>query len=100
MQFLLKHRKFPHLSNFAVDKNETQRYNDLQKLCNLQVWYVFSNQEFHFKTWYWIPVSKAIEFQEHESKHGPFYAVPIDQCIAVSDTDNLSRILSEMSKFF
>lgn len=88
-----------HYDEFPVGVDETHRYCELQKLYNLQVWYVFSHKKDHWKTWYWIPAAKAMEKTRLGCK-GHFYTVSKDSCITTAHTDSLTRILSEMSKFF
>ncbi len=92
---------------FQIDEKETEEYCNLQNYFNLQVWYVFANENEHFNNWYWIPVSKVLEFSKKEktifpsSKFGGNYCqVSMKKFIQVSQSDNIGRLFSEISKFY
>jgi hypothetical protein len=84
---------------YAVDSDETKKYSSLQRKFNLNIWYVLSNEELDFKTWFWIPVSKVFEsgIQLHQSSvsGSEFYAVPLDEFIQIAYDDSLDRLLSK-----
>jgi len=90
-------------SEFHIDEEETKQYCNLQDYFNLQVWYVFSHQDYHFKTWFWIPVAKVLEcgkaYKSTKTKK-KYVSVPLENFITVSTTDDLGRLLSQMPKFF
>lgn len=88
------HKKYP------IDSLETKKYSSLQRIFNLHIWYVISNEEFDFKTWLWIPVSKVLEsgipkYTSSVSKED-FFAVPPENFIQIADNDSLERIFSKM----
>ena len=88
------HKKYP------IDGLETKKYSSLQRVFNLHIWYVLSNEEFDFKTWLWIPVSKVLEsgvpkYTSSVSKED-FFAVPPENFIQIADNDSLERIFSKM----
>jgi len=87
---------------FYFDEEETKQYCNLQNLFNLQVWYVLSNEDCHYETWYWTPVSKVLETGELflNPKRERYCAVKISRFIQLSKSDNLGRLFSEMPKFF
>ena len=88
---------------FHINEEETKQYSNLQEYFNMQVWYVFSHESYHFNTWFWIPAAKVIECGRsyRSSKTGEKYiSVPIEKFIMVSVTDDIGRLLSEMPKFF
>ncbi|HEC77231.1 MAG TPA: hypothetical protein ENI33_08270 [Thermoplasmatales archaeon] len=88
---------------FQIDENEAKQYCNLQNYFNLQVWYVFSSEEYHFNTWFWIPVSKVLEVGKSykNKKTGEVYrSVSLEKFITVSATDNLGRLFSQTAKFF
>ena len=87
---------------FHVDENETKQYCNLQNYFNLQLWYVFSCEDYHFNTWYWIPCSKVLELGElHKSeKYGEYRAVSLDNFITIPLTHNIGSVFSEISKFY
>jgi len=95
-KLITKYKKFP------LDSKETTKYSSLQRYFNLQVWYVLSNEEYDYKTWFWIPVSKVLEegkLEKYKSSKfgGDFFAIPITKFIQVADDNSLDRLFS---KFF
>ncbi len=88
---------------FYINGDETKRYCKLHSFFNLQVWYVFSHEDYHFNTWFWIPALKVPEFGEirtNPNTKEAYFSVPLDKFITVSATDTIERIFSEMPKFF
>lgn len=100
-----KHEKF------FINPLEVEKYINLQKLINIQCWYVISNEDNHFQTWYWIPMNKIIEIIKDPKKNNAFkfklkadpkkesYSVPISEFIQVSSNDSLSRIFEKIFEF-
>ena len=87
---------------FYFDEKETKQYCNLQNFFNLQVWYVLSNEDCHYDTWYWIPVSKVLEtgrIYQQKNKSQKYCSVKMERLIQVSMSDNLGRLFSEMPKF-
>ncbi len=86
--------------NYPIDSEETKVYSSLQRKFNLQVWYVLSNEDYDYKTWLWIPVSKVLEagIAEHiSSKSGmDFFPVPSTEFIQIADDDSLGRLFSKL----
>ena len=87
---------------FQISEKETKQYCNLQNYFNIQVWYAFSNEHNHFNTWHWIPVSKVLElgkvFTNPEGQN--YCAVSMNKFVQVSQTDNIGRLFTEMSKFY
>ena len=85
---------------YPLDGIETKKYSSLQRLFNLHIWYVVSNDEFDFKTWLWIPVSKVLEsgIPRYTSSlsNEDFFAVPPENFIQIADGDSLERLFSKM----
>jgi len=85
---------------YPIDYEETKKYSSLQRIFNLQVWYVISNEDFNYKTWLWIPVSKVIESgieQQRSSKSKmDFFPVPTEEFIQIADDDSLSRLFAKI----
>lgn len=84
-----------------IDGIEVEKYLSMQRTLNLQVWFVISNKNFHYKTWYWIPLPEIIRsgLEFDSSKSGQkAYAVPINEFVQVADTDNLERVFSKIFK--
>lgn len=86
---------------FPLDSEETTRYSNLQRNFNLQVFYVLSNNDYAYKTWFWIPVSKVLEigklkkFTSRISKMD-FFAIPVSEFVQISFDDSLDRVFSKI----
>jgi hypothetical protein len=95
----VKNRKInQEYGNFCIDFNETQKFSSLQRLFNLQIWYVISNEDYGYKTWFWIPISKVLESnikQKISSKSNEgFFPIPVSEFIQISDNDSIDRLFS------
>ncbi len=97
----VKYKKPVHeFRRFPLDANEVMTYSRLQRYFNLQVWYVISNEDYDYKTWFWISVSKVLEEGKlkkfKSTKSGEeFFAVPITSFIQISYRDSLERLFSK-----
>lgn len=84
---------------FFINADEVEKYMNLQRMFNLQCWYVISNEKYHYKTWFWIPITKVVksgfEFKSKEKGYG-CYSVPISEFIQVSDDDSLERVFTKV----
>ncbi len=93
---------------FQIDTAETEQYCNLQNYFNLQVWYVFANEQNHYKTWHWIPVSKVLEIAKKERKifdsprgGGSYCSISMDKFIQVSHSSgNIGSLFAEIPKFY
>jgi hypothetical protein len=87
---------------FFINVGEVEKYMNSQRTFNLQFWYVISNEKYHFKTWFWIPISKVMKagfiFPTKEGDR-ECYSVPISEFIQVSDNDSLERVFAKFLKF-
>ena len=86
---------------YPIDSEEIKKYSSLQRKFNLNIWYVLSNEDFDYRTWLWIPISKVFEsgrpvFTSSKSNMN-FYAVSPREFVQIADDDSLDRLLS---KFF
>ncbi|MCK4521799.1 MAG: hypothetical protein KAU20_04445 [Nanoarchaeota archaeon] len=85
---------------FTLDSDETKKYSSLQREFNLHIWYVLSNEDCDYKTWFWIPVSKILEegTPRYVSKKSQmyFFAVPPTKFIQISEDDSLDRLFSNL----
>jgi len=84
---------------YPIDSYETKKYSKIQRLFNLHIWYALSNEDYDYRTWLWIPVSRVLEtgipkFISSKSKED-FYAVPPEEFIQISEDDSLERIFSK-----
>ena len=86
--------------NYPIDSEETKIYSSIQRKFNLHIWYVLSNEDFDYKTWLWIPVSRVLEagITEHiSSKSGmDFFPVPAKEFIQIADDDSLARLFEKL----
>ena len=85
--------------NFCIDFNETQKFSKLQRKFNLQIWYVLSNENYNYQTWFWIPVSKVLEsdiipLTSSKSKE-EFFPVPIEEFTQLSGNDHINKLFSK-----
>lgn len=92
---MLEYKKFP------LDAEETTSYSNLQRNFNLQVWYAISNEEYDYKTWFWIPVSRVLEIGKIEKYTSSkskmeFFAIPLSEFIQISFDDSLDRLFSKV----
>ena len=95
---------------FFINVEEIEKYINLQRIFNLQSWYVISNEKYHYKTWFWIPTTKVVKsgliFKPKDKnkkswqKTTECYSVPISEFIQVSDTDSLERVFTKFLKFY
>ena len=90
-----KYKKFP------IDAEETQSYSNLQRNFNLQVWYVLSNEDYDYNTWFWIPISRVLEIGKIEKfvsnkSEMEFFAIPSSEFIQISSDDSLDRLFSKV----
>lgn len=84
---------------YPIDSYETKKYSKIQRLFNLHIWYAVSNEDYDYRTWLWIPISRVLEagiprFISSKSKED-FYAVPPEEFIQISEDDSLERIFSK-----
>ena len=82
-----------------IDEIETKKYSSLQRKFNLQVWFVISNEDYDYKTWLWIPVSKVLESGiksriSTKSNEG-FFPIPLEEFIQISDNDSINRLFEK-----
>jgi hypothetical protein len=89
-------------NKFFLNAAETDKYVNLQRRFNLQTWYVISNEDYHFNTWFWIPATKALESGFHfisKVTGTNCLSVPVENFIQVSSDDSLERVFSKILKF-
>lgn len=89
-------------NKFFLNAEETDKYVNLQRKFNLQTWYVISNSDYNYNTWFWIPASKALESGFHfisKETGTKCLSVPIEDFIQVSSDDSLERVFSKILKF-
>jgi len=87
---------------FFLSVKEVNNYIEMQRIFNIPIWFILSNEEYHYKTWFWIPVvdipKVAFKFLvKNENRES--YSIPISEFTQVSDADNLQRIFSRLLRF-
>jgi len=96
----VKDKKITEHKTYCIDTRETEKYSSLQRKFNLHIWYVVSNEDFDYKTWLWIPVSKVLEsgIKEHTSSLSGmnFFPIPTDNFIQIADDDSLDRLFTKI----
>jgi hypothetical protein len=93
----VKNKKIdPTYRNYCLDGKETKKYSSLQRIFNLNIWYVISNEDYNYKTWFWIPISKVLESgikkQTSSLSGDDFYPVPTEGFIQIAETDSIDRL--------
>jgi len=87
-------------NNFPIDASDAKKYSSLQRRFNINTWFVISNENVAYDTWYWIPVSKVLEAGinlRRSSKSGElFFPIPKNLFIQVAGSDSLSRLFSKL----
>lgn len=93
------HEKY---KNFPLDILDAKKHSSLQRKFNLPIWYVLSNEEFDYKTWFWIPVSKVLEEGKNPKpkftspkSNMDFFAIPVSEFIQIAEDDSLDRLFSK-----
>lgn len=63
------------------------RYSSFESIFRIPVWFAISNEDFAYRTWYWISLTKIIEntpvSTSGTEKKDLFRAVNIKDCITV-----------------
>lgn len=84
---------------FCIDSNETKKFSSLQRKFNLQIWYVLSNENYNYNTWFWIPVSKVLEsgreIKESSKSGEDFFPISAKEFIQISDNDSIDRLFTK-----
>jgi hypothetical protein len=96
----IKNKKInPTFKNYCLDEKESKKYSSFQRKFNLQIWYVISNEDYDFKTWLWIPVSKVLELGIDTCKSSKtnedFFPIPPENFIQIADNDSIERLFSK-----
>jgi len=86
--------------DFAMDNLDAKKYSILQSKFNMHIWYAISNEDYDYKTWFWIPVSKVLEeelpkYISSKSKMD-FIPIKLDQFIQISKEDSLDKLFSNL----
>lgn len=86
-------------NDFIIDEKEITKYLEFERTVKIPVWFVFGNYNEEYKSWYWIPLTKALECKERKNKTGtpnPFRAIKSSDCITIqAGIDGLERLLRD-----
>jgi len=95
----VKYKKISKYGDYPIDAEETKKYSSMQRKFNIPTWFVVSNEDFDFKTWLWIPVSRVLELgimEKKSTKSGQdFFPIPPEEFIQIADDDSLDRLFSK-----
>ena len=84
---------------YCIDKAEIRKYSSFQRKFNLQIWFAVSNEDYGYKTWFWIPVSKILELnlepRESNKSGEEFFPFPADEFTQISYNDSIERLFSK-----
>ncbi len=87
-------------NEYPIDAYDSKKYSSIQRRFNINTWFVISNKQVGFNTWYWIPVSKVLECgidTKRSSKSNQlFFPIPKNKFIQVAGDDSLSRLFSKL----
>lgn len=65
--------------------------------------HVISNDRYHYKTWFWIPITKVVKtglIFRPKGKNKNCYSVPISEFVQVSGDDSLERVFAKFLRFY
>lgn len=86
---------------FFISADEVEKYINLQRIFNVRVWFAISNERYHYKTWFWIPITKILKagfiFKTKKDKE-ECYSLPMSEFIQVSEDDSLERLFTKFLK--
>ena len=96
----VKNKKInPQYKNYCLDEKETKKYSSFQRKFNITIWYAISNEDYDFKTWLWIPVSKVLELgidtKKSSKSNEDFFPMPPENFIQIADNDSIERLFSK-----
>jgi hypothetical protein len=86
--------------DFALDSIDAKKYSVLQRKFNIHTWYAISNDDYEYKTWFWIPASKVLEegLPKYVSSKSRMDFIPIklNKFIQLSIEDSLDKLFSNI----
>ena len=88
------------MKSFFIDSDEVEKYLNLRRIFNLPLWYVISNENYHYKTQFWITVSEVAKtglFFQSKDKENMCYS--ISDFIQVSSDDFLERVFNKFLNY-
>ena len=86
-------------SKFCICDLKTKKYQNLQKIFNLEIFYAITNDKMHFSTWYFLPISKAVELRKkYLVKEKNYISAPIDSFTQLSNNENFTKLLAGQRK--
>ncbi len=84
---------------FFLRAREVDKYLRMQRIFNIPTWFVISNKNYHYNTWFWIPVSEVTRSGfvfESKKDREKCYSIPSKSFVQVANTDNLERIFNKL----
>ncbi|MAG77973.1 hypothetical protein CL616_01265 [archaeon] len=78
----------------CLDYFETLRYCRLQKLFNMPVWFVVSNERVHYSTWFCMSATRARDLDEFLVGR-EYLSLPIDEYFQLSTNEGFYKIFTK-----
>ncbi len=82
---------------FTIDEEEIRKLIEWEKIFKRFVWFAISNENFGFKTWFWINLQTVIKKSEkklNKKDNKEFRAIKIEDCITIGWNDPLNNLLN------
>ncbi len=99
----VKNRKLIHgNSAFPVDVKEFELFRRFRDLTGLQVWFVFSNNSFGFRTWFWVSLFslvsklKSLKIYKSNKSKDSFFSVPLSFFIQLGFSDHIKNLFFKL----
>lgn len=88
---------------FFIGAQEVEKYINLQRIFNMPMWFIISNSSYHYKTWFWMPLTNLMSsgflFNPKEDKERACYSIALSKFIQVSYEDSLERVFVKLLNF-
>jgi hypothetical protein len=78
---------------FCIEEREVEKYTNLQKKYNIQVYFALSNEEIHYMTWYIIAIDKINRLKKrYLVKKKKYLSLPIQEFKQIATQENITKI--------
>jgi hypothetical protein len=83
---------------FPIDIDDVEKYSSVHSIFNLPIWFVISNEECGYMTWYWLSIAKILSKNisqkiSSKSKEG-FFPIPIKYFKQIADNESINKLFS------
>jgi hypothetical protein len=101
--FIMVDVKYKHITDkygdISIDAFDLEKYALFQSKFHISIWYVISNENLGYKTWFWIPVSKILDLDIPKYKSSVsnqyYYPVKLKEFVKIDHEDSLAKIFSK-----